>query len=190
MAAAENAVAKLDMERENMPGLRPGLPRLIPKTATFKKLETKLLAIGGSKVLSVWDPHLDQTLEFGRIFDTKRRKRLYGPLQECHCSSAIEYLSSHIDRGKPTCKIATGWALYSDGRWVSHSWVWDGKRILETTVEFDVYFGIALSPSQARSFVLWTFLSRMPGFSAARSRLLMASDGSLGKYRKLLLGPF
>jgi hypothetical protein len=48
-------------------------------------------------------------------------------------------------------QLATAYALSGD-RWVSHSWVVDGKTLYETTCPYDRYFGLTLPPFLAFKF--------------------------------------
>jgi hypothetical protein len=54
--------------------------------------------------------------------------------------------------------------LNDDNSWRQHTWLWDGKKILETTVKAKLYFGTILDESEAASFVITNVWVHMPGF--------------------------
>jgi hypothetical protein len=61
-------------------------------------------------------------------------------------------------------QITTGYGLTADdGLWRQHSWLWDGKRVVETTVERDIYFGVVLDRVAAPGFVFRAVADILPG---------------------------
>jgi hypothetical protein len=120
-----------------------------PKTTPArvrKSLEEKLLALGGSKVIwQGYDPQAALIVARGQLFSQRVRTRRGEP-HRCH-GNAAELWASGIDR----YQLVTGYAL-SGGKWVSHSWVVEGKSLYETTHRFDRYFGVVLPPLLAHKF--------------------------------------
>lgn len=111
-----------------------------------KNLKKILLNIGGERI--VWlpnDPHLDLVVKEGRSFSLDKRKKVKGEMNRCHANTARFFLEKNYN-------IVTGYAL-SEDRWLQHSWSFDGKRVIETTVPFDAYFGVVLSGIEIAKFV-------------------------------------
>src|SRR5262249_7341694 len=116
---------------------------------SFSALEAKLLAIGGSRVVPEPDPDIDLLVQHGQVMAGKPPKKVRGRPSMCHHNVALRYLAD-----PRTYQIATGYVLTAeDGLWRQHSWLWDGKRVVETTVERDVYFGVVLDRVDAAGFV-------------------------------------
>jgi len=84
----------------------------------------------------------------GRVWSYPPIKRLRGTMGECHTNSARRWLKSY-----PKLHIGTGWALMdADNMWCQHSWIvkaGDENVIYETTMPFDCYFGVVLSPERS-----------------------------------------
>jgi hypothetical protein len=120
-----------------------------PKTTPArvrKRLEDKLLSLGGSKV--IWqgnDPHATLIAARGQVFPQRVRMRRGDP-NRCHANAA-EIWAGATDK----YQLVTGYALSND-HWSSHSWVIDGKTLYETTHRFDRYFGVVLVPFLALKF--------------------------------------
>jgi hypothetical protein len=70
-----------------------------------------------------------------------------------------------------TANIATGYGLSEDGLWRQHSWLWNGKKVLETTVPRTIYFGVMLNDVEAARFVMAELPNLLPGLEE-----LLASD--------------
>jgi hypothetical protein len=134
------------------------------KTPGFDKLEAKLLAIGGERVLAMPESYLDILLERGRIFSATGTKKVRGTRHRCHQNAALQYARHHI-AGNGTCKIVSGYGLYDDGVWVQHSWVWDGARVIETTSVPKLYFGVVLTPGEALKFTFCNLMPQLPGYN-------------------------
>jgi hypothetical protein len=111
-----------------------------------RQLQRKLLSLGGSSVVGQGrDPHAQLIAARGELFPQRVRLRRGEP-HRCHANAA-ELWATATDRRV----LATGYALSGD-RWVSHSWVVDGKALYETAFRFDGYFGAALPPLLAFKF--------------------------------------
>jgi hypothetical protein len=92
------------------------------------------------------DPDLDILADRGQMMSKDGWSAQKGKKHACHPNSAKLY-----DKGKVDT-IATGYARGSGGYWYQHSWgIKDGK-IVETTVEFDEYFGVELTKAEATRF--------------------------------------
>jgi hypothetical protein len=120
------------------------------------EMERKLLAIGGTEV--VWpdehNHHLWLLLVHGRGFDEKVLLRR-GEREQPHTNAARLWAQSFDQH-----RIATGYALGEDGRWLRHCWVVQqekpdlGACLLETTHRRAAYFGYTLAQFEAIFF--WT----------------------------------
>src|SRR5262249_32204744 len=94
----------------------------------------------------------------GQVIAGKPPKRVRGKGNRCHHNVAFRYLDNPF-----TYEIATGYGLTAaDGLWRQHSWLWDGKRVLETTVVRDVYFGVVLDRVAAAGFVFGVVAYLLP----------------------------
>jgi hypothetical protein len=131
----------------------------------YKRLEAKLLAIGGSRVIHQdggegrEDPFIKRLPEDGRRFSKRGFRREPGQPNRCHHNAAVGYVQSDA-----SLQIGTGFGPRSDGIWSRHSWLLRGRTIVETTFEFLVYFGVALTASEASSFVFGETVVPLPGF--------------------------
>jgi hypothetical protein len=133
-------------------------------TDGLEKLKSKLLSLGGQTVYAPFEPYLDLLLERGRVFDPKGRRRLKGTLHRCHQNASLYYARHYaLDQAGP-CDIVTGYGLTAYGLWFDHSWLWDGKHVIETTADAVLYFGVILPPVEAAKFVMSNLMARMPGF--------------------------
>lgn len=115
----------------------------------FKKIENKLLSIGGIGVsfnhrsfISIED--LKKILNRGQFLDGSTAKRTQGEAGRCHENSAEGW-----NANKDKSIIMTGFALSSNGFWFFHSWLINVKahsQLLETTpTKRLAYFGYALN---------------------------------------------
>jgi hypothetical protein len=65
----------------------------------------------------------------------------------------------------------TGYALGDDdGMWHQHSWLWDGKRVIEPNNAPMIYFGVILAPEQASHFFFTNVIFCLPGMAEILSR--------------------
>jgi hypothetical protein len=132
------------------------------KTGEFRKLKARLLGLGGEEV---FPPMLmvpvGVLLERGRPFEAKGMKKFRGVRHRCHHNAALHYARHRLSWGG-TCEIVTGYFLIGDG-WGPHSWLWDGSRVLESTVQGELYYGVVLNPAEAARFVLGCVMDILPG---------------------------
>jgi hypothetical protein len=123
-----------------------------------KRLEQRLLGMGGREVVFAHDPHFAALLRRGAEFPVKGR-RFSGGIDEHfrRANVAMDYLGSrHL-------KIVTGYGL--DGEtWRQHSWLWNGKsgRVVEEWGAPDRYFGVVLNEAQTRRFLFMTIVELTP----------------------------
>lgn len=131
----------------------------------YPVLKATLLAVGEGDVLALPDPHLDALLARGEVFRPKGRKFLRLEEHHSHTHAALYYARHHaLGHGGP-CEIVTGYAL-SDGTWHPHSWIWDGRRVLEPNITPELYYGVRLDAREAALFVGSQLLSALPGTAA------------------------
>ena len=126
---------------------------------SFPALEAKLLAVGGTGIVPLPDPYIDLLIQQGQVIAGEPARKVRGRQCQCHQNVALRYLAY-----PRTYQIATGYGLTAaDGLWRQHSWLWDGKRVVETTVVRDVYFGVVLDRVAAAGFVLGEVVNLLPG---------------------------
>jgi hypothetical protein len=147
----------------------------------MQQLEEKLLAIGGERVIRQpgHQPYLDILLARGRVFEAKGRKKIKGELHCCHHNSALHYLWHHLVDSP--CNIVTGYGL-SRGAWWQHNWLFDGRRVLETTILHQLYFGVVLDEAEAFDFIMRAVMDIAPGakafFDSLPARAASLGDGN------------
>lgn len=112
----------------------------------FTQLEQRLLSMGGKMVVPRREPDQDKVLSYGRLWS--------GPVKfvkglPCNCHGNVAGLWR---RNPKRYHIATGWALSEDGLWRQHSWIVDGRTVIETTNPREKYFGFVLTPLEAQQF--------------------------------------
>jgi hypothetical protein len=113
----------------------------------LKPLQEKLLSLCGDWVALQPECDLKAILDRGRIFSGKIIfKKLAS--RNCH-GNCCELWVENVGR----YRIATGWALSTDGIWRQHTWLLSGKRIIETTEPRIMYYGIELSDREALRFL-------------------------------------
>ena len=112
----------------------------------FTQLEQRLLSLGGDMVVPRREPDHDKILSGGRLW-TGDVKIIKGLPCNCHVNVA-KLWRKHPRR----YHIATGWALSEDGLWRQHSWIIDGRTVVETTIPMEKYFGFVLTSLEAQQF--------------------------------------
>jgi hypothetical protein len=132
------------------------------KEPALKKLEKKLLSMGGDRVALMPDPHATIIVERGQVW--KKRTKLFR-MQPNHCHGNVAELwfehrydgmTYDLPEGEGF-KIVTGWVLdKADGCWIQHSWGVDTvlNRIIETTMCRKTYFGVMLNHIESAKFFL------------------------------------
>ena len=125
--------------------LRTELFKMQPR---LRLLRRRLLGLGGEEIcLVIREEDLELILKRGFVQDGKKAKLRLGVPCRCHTNSARLWEANTAKR-----QIVTGWALSVDGIWRQHTWVLEGKTILETTSWRTKYFGYALTPVEAKQF--------------------------------------
>lgn len=121
----------------------------------FKKLEKKLLSIGGYEVVFTDDCELHELkkiLSRGQFLDGRKFKKTQGEAGRCHENSILGWSAN-----KDKAIMMSGYALSDNGYWVHHSWLINVKRNsepLETTpIKRYAYFGYALNLSESNEFL-------------------------------------
>jgi hypothetical protein len=120
--------------------------KTLEKMPELKALQDKLLHIGGDWVALQPEPDLEALLKKGQL---AKGNLIFKPMAPCKCHSNC---AQFWDKHSKTCRIATGWALGSDGIWRQHTWILKGKTIIETTEPRTLYYGIILRDEEANSF--------------------------------------
>jgi hypothetical protein len=122
-------------------------------TQLQRDLAAKLLAHGGERVVVLGDePHAEQIVRRGQLF-TQKVVMVPGEEHECHANAAALW---SLDILRHT--LVTGFVLGGDV-WAQHSWVAAGKRLYETIVKMQKYFGVPLDMREAVRFFTLEFLS-------------------------------
>ena len=139
-------------------------------------LEKRLLAFGGLiAILDQPEHDIEALMERGRCFPRVSARNCLGIKSACHSNvSALFALTDGMAR------IATGYALSSDGLWRQHSWGVDARDgyVVETTVRRHRYYGFVLDEAEVLLILgahtsHSTILSRRPS-----NALCSASPGS------------
>jgi hypothetical protein len=139
----------------------------------FNKLEARLLAIGGDRVVRQEPaPYLAEILDRGELFDLRVRRRR-GKANRCHANAADIWA-----RGTERYRLAHGFGLSEDGLWRMHSWALDDKGIIETTEARERYFGFVLDPYEALYFWEHEYLRYYYHGPMKLSRQLADADAS------------
>lgn len=133
---------------------------LAAEDADRKRLKDTLLATAGQTVcLHATPEDIQQILTRGAFFG-KTHKRMPGAKSQCHRNSALCW-----DANREVARIATGFALSSDGIWREHSWVVLERKpganpanpkawwTVETTENRVRYFGYILTPKECELFL-------------------------------------
>jgi len=113
----------------------------------FTQLEQRLLSMGGDMVVPRREPDQDKILSGGRLWTGYNIKIISGTPNNCH-GNVAELWRSNPKR----YHIETGWALSEDGLWRQHSWIIDGRTVIETITPREKYFGFALTSLEAQQF--------------------------------------
>lgn len=106
------------------------------------------------------EPWLAHLIERGQLFSRDKLKNFRGSRNRCHQNASCIWI---MEQGM----IATGFAYKASSRlfpgaWYRHSWGLKGStrspRVVETTHEFDDYFGVKLDHEECKCFVLQNVL--------------------------------
>jgi hypothetical protein len=130
------------------------------KTANFKLLEAKLLAIGGNKVMP-WDActHLlDALLTRGRGFGVGCREILKTGPGSWPVQVALEYLEHQVIPEFGVREIVLGYALVEEV-WRLHEWVVNEEMVFDHCDSATHYYGFVCRPAQALGGVMEHLIS-------------------------------
>jgi len=112
-----------------------------PKYNAFSK---QLLKIGGNGLIFVPEGDLNNLVARGRPFFDAPIERLIGKRHSSHCNSLKWW-----QENKTKYSIATGYALFEDGLWRQHTWLWNGTTVFETLQPCLMYWGFVLTAAEA-----------------------------------------
>lgn len=115
-------------------------------------MEAKLLSLGGESIIfgNDTESEVNRLLTKGTIHSTEgltRYKKGMYP-NRCHGNSAF------LSTVKKSYKVVTGYALSEDNIWYHHSWLTNGRNIIETTFIFEMYYGYVLDGFELDNFIL------------------------------------
>ena len=136
--------------------------------SAIRDLRAKLLAIGGKRVIAQPEPHTALLLSKGKVFPRRGRKRLRREPFLCHRHACLLYAEHHARGRKGRLRIVRGYGLWGEA-WYQHSWLWDGRRVVETNLTPDLYFGAVLNDDEALRFVFSQVMGALPGWEAVRN---------------------
>lgn len=157
-------------------------PRVV--TADEHAIEARLLALGGKRAMvDAQDPYLVRLLDHGREFPARGRKWKSGEAHRCHLHVAMGYAAHHAYGYGGLIDIATGYGLAPNARWVRHSWLWDGERVIESNIACSRYYGVILTPFEAGKFVFAEIFGRVPGYREMLTTAVVSGCG-LDKLRR------
>ena len=135
------------MDKEQAEFLAEKAKGALSEMPWLEGLQTKLLNLGGAAAV-LWNGSNEKDfvnilLENGREYSTANIELHEGCRNECHEDS------EQLAMTKEDYHLATGYTLSAEV-WRPHSWVYDlkNKRILETTLVRERYFGIDYKPDQ------------------------------------------
>jgi hypothetical protein len=128
----------------------PTREEVIGREPLAGELKELLLGLGGRRVvLPALEPDLAALLERGRLWDASKVEMRPLRRSSCHSNTASLWCDSQM-----RVKIMTGYALSDGGLWVQHSWGWNGRQAVETTVGRSLYFGYQLDDGESLRFTL------------------------------------
>lgn len=131
---------------------------VLPEVRRAFKLRDKILTFGGEQVCMPFiDNDTQNIIDRGQLWYGDRVIMDYGYTSQCHYNSSVIWEKQRNDEEKDI-RIVTGYALFEDGMWRSHTWcvlVQEEENIVvETTVEHVAYFGFVLTELEAKLFFI------------------------------------
>jgi hypothetical protein len=117
-------------------------------------LEQRLLTYGGTRLVYVGEPHLDQLLTRGQAYAGPAKAVPGGQPSRCDTNTA-DLWESHRDE----LRIVEGYGITEDGWWRRHSWLVRERprprqrRLIETTVRRSCYYGFVLNETESEAFL-------------------------------------
>lgn len=121
------------------------------------ELRDRLLTFGGEQgCMPDMEEDIFPITERGQFWYGDEAQMEIGRPSQCHKNSA-ELYDNNTDNPKVKLKIATGYALSTDGLWRQHTWLVHvlphKNSIIETTSERVAYFGFVMTNEEAERFV-------------------------------------
>ena len=116
-------------------------------------LEQRLLSYGGTRLVYVGEPHVDELLTRGKAYSGPA-KAIPGQPSRCYTNTA-DLWEFHRNE----LRIIEGYGLSEDGWWRRHSWLLRERprarqrSLIETTVRRERYYGFALDEHEAEAFL-------------------------------------
>lgn len=112
----------------------------------IEDLKKRLFEVGGEAVIAqgITKQEFKAMIREGEFVDGSGAKLWKQRAGDCHGNVEQTY-KQYKDKGKADKFVPmTGFALSEDGAWRYHSWLYDNdlEKIVETTVERLVYFGV------------------------------------------------
>ena len=116
------------------------------------KVREVLLNFGGTEVcITTNEEYTINILERGQLWFGDRIMIKKGSFSDCHKNSAHLWSFNEYNT-----KIATGFALNSEGIWERHSWLvlntYPTNKIIDINKRFKLYFGYILSVKECNEF--------------------------------------
>ena len=135
--------------------LHPQRTRSIMYTVPIPRLslEQRLLSYGGTRLVYVGEPHVDELLTRGKAYSGPA-KAIPGQPSRCYTNTA-DLWEFHRNE----LRIIEGYGLSEDGWWRRHSWLLRERprarqrSLIETTVRRERYYGFALDEHEAEAFL-------------------------------------
>jgi len=136
--------------------LHPQRARTIMHTVPIPRLslEQRLLTYGGTRLVYVGEPHLDQLLTRGQAYAGSAKAVPGGQPSRCYTNTA-DLWESH----RAELRIVEGYGLSEDCWWRRHSWLVREHprprqgRLIETTVRRSCYYGFVLNETESEAFL-------------------------------------
>lgn len=125
------------------------------------KLEAKLLGLGGRRVEVLSGPEVDQMLTRGQVFTSAGRRQWVGISYMAGSPAALHYMALVLEHRRDI-ELVFGHQLGENGVWSSHSWLWDGTRVIDST-NATLYHGVRFTPDEAQQVVSGLIASCLPG---------------------------
>lgn len=98
-------------------------------------------------VVPLADPEITQIVSDGKFYTNNGRRMVKMAANSCHRNISALYAYGKID------KIVTGYALADDLGWRSHTFGLKNGKVVETTYQYDLYYGAELTPAESKVFV-------------------------------------
>ena len=120
----------------------------------YRQLGKVLLDFGGRDVIfKDFEEDYENLYKYGQLWYGDKVDKVKMTPNQCHRNSCDLWYSN---KDKFDIRIATGYALTSDGYWVQHSWLVEKRsrsmRVIETTVKMLTYYGFVMTGEECHKF--------------------------------------